>query len=371
MPNILLIEPFFTGSHKAWAEGVKQRSSHNIELLTMPGRHWKWRMHGGAITLANQFLAIDFEPDLIVATDMLDLTTFQALTRSKTADIPVVAYFHENQLTYPWSPNDQDVTLKRDNHYSFINYTSALAADQLLFNSSYHRTAFIEALPAFLRQFPDGVDLEGVEQIEQKSQVLHLGLDLARFDPFKQRRSDEKPPLILWNHRWEYDKNPEDFFRALEVISAEGHDFELAVLGESYKKLPPAFDRAKQSLDKHIVHWGFVDSFEAYATWLWEADILPVTSNQDFFGVSVVEAMYCDVAPILPNRLAFPEHLPSDAAERKHVYYTTFEELVQQIKGAVAHISEIRRNQVSRHVKRYDWQNMASAYDAIFDQMAR
>ena len=72
----------------------------------------------------------DFQPDLIISTDMLDLTTFLSLTRSKTADIPIVLYFHENQITYPWSSNDRDVMEKRDIHYGFINIASALAADQ-------------------------------------------------------------------------------------------------------------------------------------------------------------------------------------------------------------------------------------------------
>ena len=31
--NIVLIEPFFTGSHKAWAEGYQQSSQHNIHII--------------------------------------------------------------------------------------------------------------------------------------------------------------------------------------------------------------------------------------------------------------------------------------------------------------------------------------------------
>ena len=36
-----------------------------------------------------------------------------------------------------------------------------------------------------------------------------------------------------------------------------------------------------------------------YAKWLWKADIIPVTSNQEFFGASVMEAIYCNTWPIL------------------------------------------------------------------------
>ena len=131
--RIALLEPFFSGSHKSWAEEYARFSTHEIKIFSLSGHHWKWRMHGGAVTLAEKFLEGNFQPDILLASDMLDLTTFLSLTRDVTHDIPAAIYFHENQLTYPWSPGDKDVSLARDNHYSFINYTSALAASKVFF----------------------------------------------------------------------------------------------------------------------------------------------------------------------------------------------------------------------------------------------
>ena len=108
--RILLVEPFFTGSHQQWAEGYQKHSQHKVELLTLPGKFWKWRMAAGAVELANRFLEFDFEPDLILATDILDLATFLSLSRKKSFGIPTAIYFHENQITYPWSPTDEDVS---------------------------------------------------------------------------------------------------------------------------------------------------------------------------------------------------------------------------------------------------------------------
>ena len=112
--KILLLEPYFTGSHRSWAEGLKKHSNHDITILSLPGRFWKWRMHGGAVSLSKEFVKLQGTFDLILATDMLDLTTFLSLTRKQTSDIPTVVYFHENQLSYPWSPDDRDILLKRD-----------------------------------------------------------------------------------------------------------------------------------------------------------------------------------------------------------------------------------------------------------------
>jgi hypothetical protein len=54
--KILLISPYRGGSHQAWAEGYQAHSVHEVTLLTLPDRFWKWRMHGGAVTLARRFL---------------------------------------------------------------------------------------------------------------------------------------------------------------------------------------------------------------------------------------------------------------------------------------------------------------------------
>ena len=50
--KILILEPYFTGSHKQWALGYKKYSKHEVNILSMKGQFWKWRMHGGAVTLA-------------------------------------------------------------------------------------------------------------------------------------------------------------------------------------------------------------------------------------------------------------------------------------------------------------------------------
>ena len=90
--KILLLEPYFTGSHKSWAEGYQSNSSHEIKIISLPGQFWKWRMHGGAITIAKEFLQSDFDPDLIIATDMLDVTSFLSLTREKELSIFPLCY---------------------------------------------------------------------------------------------------------------------------------------------------------------------------------------------------------------------------------------------------------------------------------------
>ncbi len=363
--RIVIIEPFLTGSHAAWAKEYAEHSGHDVGILGLEGRHWKWRMHGGAVTLARLFAESAHAPDLIVATDMLDLTVFLALTREMTADTPTAVYFHENQITYPWSEKDRDLARDRDAHYCFINYSSALAADAVLFNSEYHRNSFLDSLEPFLAGFPDHHETGTVEAIRNRSRVLPLGLDLRRFDAHRVEPDRAQRPLVLWNHRWEYDKNPDEFFRAVTALDRQGLDFDLAVMGESFDVEPAVFREAASRLGERVLQLGYVESFAAYAAWLWKADILPVTSIHDFFGASVVQAIYCNCYPLLPRRLVYPEHIPP-ARHADHLY-DNFGDLVSMLGDRIEHIEDTRAARTQSFVSRYDWDVVAPVYDAVFE----
>lgn len=365
--KLCLLEPYDTGSHAQWARGLKKYSQHQIDILSLNGQYWKWRMHGGAVTLARQFMEMNDRPDLILATDMLDLSTFLALTRTVTAHIPTAVYFHENQLVYPWSPTDRDVQHRRDRHYGFINYVTALSADAVFFNSAFHQDEFIGALPRFLKHFPDYRELASIHCIEAKSEVLYLGLDLHALDKFKPAAPMKHArPLILWNHRWEYDKNPNDFFQVLFKLRERGENFDVVILGENFSQKPAIFEEAKSRLGDTVLHYGYVDSFESYAQWLWRADILPVTSNHDFFGASVAEAVYCGCHPLLPRRLTYPELLPGRAFDG--CFYTNIDELERKLSSALKKRYH-NSSEAALAMARFNWRAMAPVYDAAFEKL--
>ena len=368
--EILLVEPYNTGSHAEWAQGYARHSGHIVRTLGLSGAHWKWRMHGGAVTLARKFLESHHTPDFILATDMLDVTTFLSLTRSRTAGVPAAVYFHENQITYPWSPRDRDPSEERDKHYGFINFVSALACDRVFFNSQYHMEEFLSALPAFLAQFPDHQEAGEIERLRKKSAVLPLGFDFSKLEqgiwggPPGESKAENRRPLILWNHRWEYDKNPDEFFKALRVLRSRGHDFDIALLGESFEAIPESFANAEDEFGDRIVQFGYVDDRSEYARWLWKADLLPVTSNQEFFGSSVIEAAYCGCFPLLPERLAFPELFPAEL--RFSCFYRDFDDLVQRLVAAIEQIERMRKISFRNIAERYDWRRVAPMYDGCF-----
>ncbi|NIR42125.1 MAG: DUF3524 domain-containing protein, partial [Actinobacteria bacterium] len=95
--RIYVLEPYLTGSHRAWAEGYAARSAHEVHVVSLPGQFWKWRQTGGFVTLAGRFrseVERSGPPDAIVATSLLDLSGFLGLTRDLTAGVPVGLYLH-------------------------------------------------------------------------------------------------------------------------------------------------------------------------------------------------------------------------------------------------------------------------------------
>ena len=360
--NILYIEPFYAGSHKKWIEAYKKYSNHNIKILSLPGKKWKWRMHGGAITLAKNYNKLDKKFDLIICSDMLNLPVFKSLCNDGLLFSKTVMYFHENQLSYPWSPLDKDLILKRDLHYHYINYTSSLVSEHNYFNSQYHLKSYIEGLKKYLKKMPDLRNESTIENIYRKSSSLPIGCDLKEYKSFKKKR-----PIILWNHRWEYDKNPELFFNTLFELKNKKIDFSLIVLGEKYQEYPKIFDVARKKLKKEIIHFGYCLSHGEYLKWIKESNILPVTSKQDFFGISIIEAVGYGNYPILPKRLSYPELFQYN--NNIDLFYSRDEELLGLLIKIIKNTDSMdkKRTILSHYIyKKYSWDTISKKYDKTF-----
>lgn len=383
--RILLVSPYHGGSHQSWAAGYRRSSGHEVELLTLPARFWKWRMHGGAVTLARRFREARLaqrmqQPDLLLATDMLDLTTFLALTRDLIPDLPTVLYMHENQLTYPLPRNPHTGPMRRqhgerDLHYVFINYASMLAADRVAFNSHYHRTALFAALPRFLKRFPEYNELYTIPSLHEKSGVLPVGINVAGREnapnssvPSPRDSRNQSAPLILWNQRWEYDKNPDTFFRALYQMKEEGVPFRLALCGERFGQSPDAFEKAIHALSDHIVHVGYAEP-AGYGQLLWSADLVISTALHEFFGISILEAIACETFPILPNRLSYPELIPN--AYHNRCLYENDEALHEMLRWALQHPEEASKagKELSLAAQGFAWPTIAAQYDAFLEEV--
>ena len=368
--RVWALEPYFGGSHKAHLDGLKRYSGHDLTLFTLPGRFWKWRMHGGALSLARRVdqavsSTARARPQVFLASDMLDLPVFLASGGPGLARVPAILYFHENQLTYPLPPG-----VERDLDYGFRNLTSALAARRVLFNSEYHWREFLSAAADLLHAMPDEIPSWVLDDLDAKAGVLHVGCDLRRFDRHRSRALSDAAagrwgdpsagPLLLWNARWEYDKAPGDLFEALYALKASGAGFRLAMAGPNQGTPTAEFLRASVELQDRIVQWGKVARSSDYASLLWASDVVVSTAIHEFFGVAVVEAMYCGCRPVLPRRLSYPELVPAEA--HGDVLYGEGE-LVTALARALAAPRAWPEDRQRAWVSRFDWAHLIDRYD--------
>jgi glycosyltransferase involved in cell wall biosynthesis len=360
--RILLLEPFYGGSHKDVADGLKAHSRHRIDLLTLPDRFWKWRLRGAALYWAGRVQSPDAY-DALLSSSLVSLADLKAIWAQRCP--PAAVYFHENQLSYPLAPGEQ-----MDYQYGFTNISTALSAERLLFNSHYQLQAFIGALPGFLRMMPDCRPNWITKAIAKKAAVVYPG---CHFAPGRRLSSARRSgtPLIIWNHRWEHDKNPEAFFLALKAMRRRGIEFELALLGETFGNQPAVFESASRHLGDRIVQYGRVPSRKAYYQWLRRGTVVVSTARQENFGIAVVEAMAHGCLPLLPARLSYPEILPESL--HADFLYGSQGDLEARLAHLLTHWTDFehQRRELAAAMSVHAWPRAVASFDRELDRLAR
>jgi glycosyltransferase involved in cell wall biosynthesis len=328
-------------------------------------------MRHSAITFAEQLEKCSSTGqtwDLVFCSDMLNLAEFVGLAPASVRNLPTVAYFHENQLTYPNRFENE-----RDYQFAVTNLTTALSASSVWFNSAFHRDSFLNALAGLLKKMPDYQPMHVLETIAEKALVFHPGI------PNISRRTDRRPGSIriLWAARWEHDKKPETFFEALEILKANAVDFRISVIGEQYRQTPEVFKSAHRIFEAHIDHWGYRQSRSEYERTLARADVIVSTAEHEFFGISIVEAIAAGAYPLLPKRLAYPEILELDRnPDNEQFFYDGDpEDLARRLADLARQVEHETLDQQQRRaaklVERLKWPNLAPLLDKALENVLR
>ncbi len=312
--RILYLEPYEAGSHAAFTRTLTTGLDADWTVLTLPGRHWKWRARGSAA-----WFALEHSAELAAAHDLLFASAYVPLAEllglvPALARVPRILLFHENQLAFPVR---EEGSGERDLHFGFTQLVSALAATRCVFNSAWNRDSFLDAARDLLARMPDAVPRGWVERVAEHSVVLPLPLELPELPGC---RGDDVPPgpgrvagpVILWNHRWEHDKAPETFFAALDRLLERDVPFRAAICGERFREVPAVFEQARARLGGRIVNFGWIASREEYLRLLSGAQLAVSTALHEFFGVALLEAVHCGARPLVPDRLAYRELVPAE-----------------------------------------------------------
>ena len=350
--RILAFEPFDAGSHRAVRRAIEKYSEHEWTWITRPGRGWKWRMRLAAVEMieeAHRRGALRGRPfDAIFLTSLMSAADLRALLPRGMRDLPIVLYMHENQAAYPEGRATEEPR-RRDLQFALTNLTSILSAERVLWNSRWNRKSFLDGLAGILSHAPDLKITDWDGRIRSKSAIAWPPVDVP--GELRAGRSDGEPnapsprperdaigpgrvlrktnavgggegpsrdqgergPIrVVWPHRWEHDKGPEDLLEVARVHTAS-LNLRWILLGETYRKIPPAIETFLAEFADRIDHAGFLPDREAYLEWLCRADWVLSTARHEFFGIAVAEAMWCGCLPWLPERLSYPELLPAGA----------------------------------------------------------
>ena len=302
--KILLLSAYDAISHQYWRKGlVAAFPEYDWTVLTLPPRHFSWRIRGNSLTWAiseDEIFKQSF--DLIIATSMTDLSALKGM-RPSLAVVPTLLYFHENQFVYPESGMEH-----RSIEPKITSIYAAISADHLAFNSDYNRETFLQGSQALLNRMPDHVPTGIDALLMRKSSTLPVPLNDSLFQGEEQEKNSQF--TILWNHRWEYDKAPERFFAALSILKERDISFSVNVVGQRFRNAPTVFDQMKEELADHIGVWGYIENRSEYMATVRQSHVVVSTAFHDFQGLGVLEATAAGCIPCVPDRLAYREYIP-------------------------------------------------------------
>ena len=291
--TIWLLSAYRSASRAAWAdELIDTFNDFDWFKLELSGRHFRWRIRGNPLSWLNKIPAE--QPDLILATSMVDLATIKGL-HPHLANTPCLYYFHENQFAYPTSKQQHQSVDPQ-----MVQLYGALAASKLLFNSVYNRDSFFNGIDQLLKRLPDEVPDNITSRLKCKADILPVVIRKI------ESQYEKKPQLILWNHRWEYDKAPQIFADALIKLKNMNVNFQLALLGDRAEKKPAYLIQIENEFHDQIIINEKVSKVN-YQKYLQLSSIVVSTAIHEFQGLSMLEAVSAGATPVVPDDLCYQE----------------------------------------------------------------
>ena len=355
MKRILIVEPYYGGSHKQFLIGLHKNLNADFTFLTLPARKWKMRMQLSAPWFANCIKNLENRYfDRVLCSTFVDVAVLKALLTSVqdwNKDCEFCTYFHENQFVYPLQ-QDAD---QSSHQFTAINFTTALASERIAFNSEYNLRTFLENSLRYVKKAADININSSFEEIKRKSTVLYPGIDYQEFT--SQKRTNKQIPVIIWNHRWEHDKNPEGFFTAISELEKKGYDYKISILGQSFRNVPEIFEIAKEKFSHRIQYFGFAKSREDYIYQLQQGNIVVSTARHEFFGISVLEAVHAGCYPIVPNRLSYPELYPAKYLYKDGQLASKLAEVLAAIQNGIMESDKLE-------TERFSWERLLPMYQS-------
>ncbi|XP_066855795.1 tRNA-queuosine alpha-mannosyltransferase isoform X10 [Anser cygnoides] len=308
--TVLLIEAFYGGSHKQLMDLLQEELKEECVLCTLPAKKWHWKARTAALYFMQ---TVPTNPN------------YRFMPEHKLAHLENLIGVKSNGDAYQFAglPGQQ----------------KSRALGGLMKNSNVCReSGLCEAQPGLCTTQHEGLHspLTAPERLNkseasestnpcQEEDKQHLTFNLCNI--WSGMDYQQRPLHVAWPHRWEHDKDPETFFKVLLKLKEKELPFRVSVLGECFTDVPDIFSEAKKALGSSVLHWGYLPSKDDYFQALCTADVVISTAKHEFFGVAMVEAVYCGCYPLCPKALVYPEIFPAE------YLYSTPEQLFKRLQN--------------------------------------
>ncbi|XP_058695505.1 glycosyltransferase-like domain-containing protein 1 isoform X10 [Poecile atricapillus] len=390
--SVLLIEPFYGGSHKQLMDLLQEELQEDCVLCTLPAKKWHWKARTSALYFM-QTVPTSSNYRILFASSVLNLPELAAL-RPDLGKLKKVLYFHENQLAYPVQKCQE-----RDFQYGYNQILSWFMPE--------HKLARLEKVIGVKRN-GDSYQLEGLPGQQESRAVMktsdahlesglcepqpglcttqHEGLPSPPAAPVQAEAPEstnpcqgedkqcltfnlsnilsgldyqQRPLHIAWPHRWEHDKDPETFFKVLMKLKEQDLPFHVSVLGETFSEIPDIFSEAREVLGSSVLHWGYLPSKDDYFRALCMADVVVSTAKHEFFGVAMIEAVHCGCYPLCPKALVYPEIFPAE------YLYSTPEQLLKRLQNFCKRPDIVRKHLYKGETAGFSWAALGSKFRSL------
>ncbi|XP_071666822.1 tRNA-queuosine alpha-mannosyltransferase isoform X10 [Patagioenas fasciata] len=330
--SVLLIEAFYGGSHKQLMDLLQEELQDDCVLCTLPAKKWHWK----ARTAALHFMQT-------VPTS----ANYRFMPEHKLARLQKV------------------IGVKRNGDaYQLEGLPGRQKSGDLMKNSNAHGESGLctpehEGLPSPspAPERPNKAEASESTNPCQGEDKQHLPFNLCNI--MSGWDSRQRPLHVAWPHRWEHDKDPETFFKVLLKLKEKDLPFHVSVLGEAFTEIPDIFSEAKKALGSSVLHWGYLPSKDDYFQALCMADVVISTAKHEFFGVAMVEAVYCGCYPLCPKALVYPEIFPAE------YLYSTPEQLFKRLQNFCKRPDIVRKHLYKGETAGFSWAALGGKFRSL------